>query len=374
MKNYCFLIVLLCSLLVGCKPEAEIPTVVTQEVSGITAHTANVVCNVVADGGADVTSRGVCWSLSQLPTIEDNKTNDGVGLGTFTSQLQDLISDTTYYVRAYAVNEAGISYGAELNFVTLSEDNGEDEEEDEEEILNGKTITVNGVSFNMIQVEGGTFNMGAQSLDPAEPNYDSEAWEREGPVHQVTLSEYYIGETEVTQELWEAVVGYNMSHFEGKQKPVEQITWHECQTFIELLNQMTGLNFRLPTEAEWEFAARGGNMSQGYKYSGSDNLGDVAWYAADGKKTGDVKTKLPNELGIYDMCGNVMEWCHDLYSDYSSEPQTDPMGGTSGTDNIVRGGCCLSAENYCRMTVRSCFHPAGLSYGIGMRLAMDAEF
>ena len=252
---------------------------------------------------------------------------------------------------------------------TEGDDNTSDDN-NEEKPSNNKVITVNGVSFTMVYVENGIFEMGAQSVNPSEPNYDSEAWEREGPVHLVTLSDYYIGETEVTQELWQAVMGNNPSHFVGGQKPVEQITWYDCKTFISRLNQLTGMKFRLPTEAEWEFAAKGGNESQGYKYSGSDNIDDVAWYSADGKKTRDVKTKSPNELGVYDMCGNVMEWCQDLFGDYSSAPQTNPKGSLSGTDNIVRGGCCLSNATYCRMTIRSFFNPGGMSYGIGFRLAL----
>ena len=221
----------------------------------------------------------------------------------------------------------------------------------------------------MILVKSGTFYMGAQKDDPNAPNYDEEAWSREAPVHQVTLSDYYIAEAEVTQELWKAVMGSNPSHFEGDKRPVEQTTWYDCQNFINALNQLTGLNFRFPTEAEWEFAARGGNESHGYKYSGSDNIDEIAWYSADGKKTSDVMTKSPNELGIYDMSGNVMEWCSDAFGDYSSEHQIDPTG-PNGVDRVVRGGCCLSTATYCRIALRNFLHPGGTSYGIGMRLAL----
>ena len=367
MKRFYFAIVLLSVLLVGCKPEAETPIVVTQEVTDITTNTANVVCDVESDGGAEVTSRGVCWDTIQNPTIDGDKTNDGNGVGTFISELSNLASQTTYYVRAYAVNNIGVSYGEEKCFTTLIEET----DDEEVEVSRDTTITVKGISFTMVSVEGGIFEMGAQNVDPSQPNYDEEAWDRESPVHLVTLSDYYIGETEVTQELWQAVMGNNPSHFLGAQKPVEQVTWNDCQTFVKRLNQLTGMSFRLPTEAEWEFAAKGGNESQGYKYSGSDNIDDVAWYSADGKQTRLVKNKLPNELGIYDMCGNVMEWCYDLFGDYTSEPQTDPTGNKNGTDHIIRGGCCLSDAVYCRMTVRNFFNAAGLSYGIGFRLALE---
>ena len=385
MKRTFLTMIFLSLFLFGCKPDSELPTVVTQEMSEITANSVKISYEVTADGGAEVTSSGVCWSTSQNPTVDDDKTNDGGGIGKFTSQLQDLLPSTTYYVRSYAVNSVGVSYGEKMGFVTLAEDNNDDDnggddnggddngdddnggdDNGEAEILD---VTVNGVTFNMILVKSGTFYMGAQKDDPNAPNYDEEAWSREAPVHQVTLSDYYIAEAEVTQELWTAVMGSNPSHFEGGQRPVEQTTWYDCQNFINALNQLTGLNFRFPTEAEWEFAARGGNESHGYKYSGSDNIDEIAWYSADGKKTSDVMTKLPNELGIYDMSGNVMEWCSDAFGDYSSEHQIDPTG-PNGVDRVVRGGCCLSAATYCRIALRNFLHPGGTSYGIGMRLAL----
>ena len=139
----------------------------------------------------------------------------------------------------------------------------------------------------------------------------------EKPAHQVTLSDYYIGETEVTQALWKAVMGTNPSNFKGDSNPVEKVSWNDCQEFIRKLNSLTGRTFRLPTEAEWECAARGGNQSKGYKYSGSNKIKDVAWYDGNSKdKTHAVKTKPSNELGLYDMSGNVNEWCWDLYGAY----------------------------------------------------------
>ena len=157
---------------------------------------------------------------------------------------------------------------------------------------------VNGVSFEMARVEGGTFRMGATSEQEDEADSD------ETPVHSVTLSGYYIGKTEVTQALWQAVMGSNPSRFKGSDLPVECVSWNDCQEFIKKLNRLTGRNFRLPTEAEWEFACRGGNNSRGYKYSGSNDIDNVAWYWDNsGEKTHPVGTKAPNELGIYDMSG-----------------------------------------------------------------------
>ena len=207
--------------------------------------------------------------------------------------------------------------------------------------------------------------MGA--TDEQENPYDDEK-----PTHSVTLTEdYYMGETEVTQELWEAVMGSNPSYFKGKNLPVEQVTWNDCQQFINKLNEQTGKKFRLPTEAEWEFAARGGNKSKGYQYSGSDNLDDVAWYNENsGYETHPVKTKKANELGIYDMSGNVWEWCQDWFGDYSSGVQTNPTGPTTGSDRVFRGGSGGSPARNCRPSVRDLGAPGYSSYNLGLRLVL----
>lgn len=227
--------------------------------------------------------------------------------------------------------------------------------------------TVNGVSFTMVAVEGGTFTMGATS------EQGSDAYDDEKPAHQVTLSDYYIGETEVTQELWQAVMGSNPSNFAGNlQRPVECVSWNDCQIFITKLNNLTGENFRLPTEAEWEYAARGGNASEGYKYSGSNSIGDVAWYWDN--STHPVKTKQANELGIYDMSGNVYEWCADWYSSsyYSSSPQDNPTGPSSGSYRVLRGGGWRNFARDCRVAYRDYDfrdYPDGRYYCNGLRLA-----
>ena len=235
-----------------------------------------------------------------------------------------------------------------------------------------QTFNVNGVTFTMIAVEGGTFKMGAQSSSSGGDNYDSEAYSNESPVHDVTLSSYYIGETEVTQELWEAVMGSNPSEFSGSQKPVESISWNDCQEFIIKLNELTSKNFRLPTEAEWEYAARGGNKSKGYKYSGGNTIGNVAWYGGNSSsETHDVKTKQANELGIYDMSGNVYEWCQDWYGSYSSGSQTDPTGPTSGSDRVLRGGSWGGNAGSCRVSFRSSNHPGYGHNNRGFRLILQ---
>lgn len=229
-----------------------------------------------------------------------------------------------------------------------------------------KVYTVNGVSFKMIPVEGGTFTMGAT----AEQGSDANANEK--PTHQVTLSDFSIGETEVTQELWEAVMGSNPSNFSGNQLPVECVSWNDCQTFITKLNQLTGANFRLPTEAEWEFAARGGNKSSGYKYAGSNTIGEVAWhYDNSSGTTHVVAQKSPNELGLYDMSGNVYEWCQDGYDSYSSAAQTNPTGSASSAYCIFRGGGydSYSFSGYCRVSYRGNGKLARTAKNLGLRLA-----
>ena len=230
--------------------------------------------------------------------------------------------------------------------------------------------TVSGVNFKMVDVEGGTFTMG-------NPNYQSsDNTSNEGPVHQVTLSSYSIGQTEVTQELWQAVMGSNPSYYSGTNLPVEQVSWNQCQAFVAKLNQMLpieGYEWRLPTEAQWEYAARGGSKSQGYQYSGSNTIGDVAWYQNNSSsKTHQVATKAPNELDIYDMSGNVEEWCQDHYANYSSSPQIDPCVST-GTANFLvnlRGGFYSAAASLCRNTRRDCWDPDQSYMEIGLRLAL----
>ncbi|WP_337437814.1 formylglycine-generating enzyme family protein [Prevotella sp.] len=203
-------------------------------------------------------------------------------------------------------------------------------------VTNSDNISIlvkDGISIDMVRVEAGTFTMGA--TPEMESPFD---WEK--PTHQVTLTnDYYIGKYEVIQALWQAVMGKNPSKFKGDNLPVEQVSWDDCQEFISKLNKMTGKKFRLPTEAEWEYAARGGNKSRGYQYSGSNNLSDVAWYEDNsGKKTHAVGSKQSNELGIYDMSGNVSEWCQDRWGYYSSSSQTNPIGANSESLRVRRGG------------------------------------
>ncbi|MBR5169951.1 MAG: SUMF1/EgtB/PvdO family nonheme iron enzyme [Muribaculaceae bacterium] len=224
--------------------------------------------------------------------------------------------------------------------------------------------TVNGVSFTMVPVRGGTFSMGATV------ETDSNASEIESPVHDVTLSNYYIGQTEVTQELWQAVMGSNPSHYTGDlQHPVENVNYEDCQAFITALNNLTGEHFRLPTEAEWEYAARGGSLSHRYMFSGSNDINEVAWYKDNsGATTHPVATKAANELGLYDMSGNVCEWCGEWFSLYSAEPQTNPTGPETGMSRVHRGGCLQFLEQNCAVTRRNYFSPGTVRSYLGLRL------
>jgi formylglycine-generating enzyme required for sulfatase activity len=275
-----------------------------------------------------------------------------------------------------------------------------------------QTFTVNGVSFTMVGVEGGTFVMGA-------PDDDLDAEDDEKPAHEVTLSSYSIGQTEVTQELWVAVMGSNKSanvneYVDHWTQPVDNLEWQDCQEFIVKLNQLTGKHFRLPTEAEWEFAARGGIHSKGFKYAGSNSIDDVAWYqgtcdylpdpdAPYYAPCGDdfnspaqpknlvslnggnrapipwpdnnlgpqpVATKLPNELGLYDMCGNVVEYCQDIFGKYSSEAQTDPVCEDADYYRGTRGGNCTAYATQCRVTYRKGWYGW---WNYGLRLVLDEE-
>ena len=246
-----------------------------------------------------------------------------------------------------------------------------DKESDVEVTSDGDncTFTIKGVTFDMVKVEEGTFQMGSYYGDSDEQ-----------PVHEVTLSSYMIGKTEVTQELWEAIMGNNPSTYEGAKRPVANVSWDDIvYEFLPKLKSLTGYEFRLPTEAEWEYAARGGGKSLGYTYSGSYSIDDVAWYTVNCHDKGSdspdygmhpVKTKAPNELGIYDMSGNVWEWCKDVYSHYNSYSETDPENLGKGDDRVCRGGSWYEDAYECRPTNRAFRASDYTILDIGFRLAL----
>ena len=231
-----------------------------------------------------------------------------------------------------------------------------------------EVIKVGNTSFKMVLVKGGDFDMGGTEED--QKKY---AKTDEKPVHKVTLSDYEIGETEVTVALWNAVMGSLPRYNDAKKdadKPVCNVSWYEAQSFILKLNELTGRSFRLPTEAEWEFAARG-RKSRYNRYAGSDNVDLVAWYGENANKEAHpVKGKKANELGLYDMAGNVWEWCQDWSGPYQKEDATNPGGPDTGVTKINRGGSCEAPWSSCRVSNRQSVPPANFKKSFGLRLAL----
>lgn len=340
--------------------EISLAEVQTDAISNITETTVTGGGNIIKDNGSPVTERGVVYSKSSNPTTSNTRVISGSGTGSFIVSLSSLQSNTKYYARAYAINEAGTAYGNEVSFTT--------KEKETQQTQNPS----NSINISMVYVSGGTFTMGCTSEQGSDCSDD------EKPAHSVTVSSFNIGKYEVTQAQWKAVMGAsaslsNPSYFKGDNLPVEYVSWNDIQTFITKLNQMTGKRYRLPTEAEWEFAARGGvsatlNNRQSYKYAGSNSIGSVAWYTDNsGSKTHPVGQKSPNELGIYDMSGNVYEWCSDWYGDYSSGSQTNPKGATTGSNRVLRGGGWSDYAQFCRTAYRF-DTPAICGNFIGFRL------
>ena len=278
-------------------------------------------------------------------------------------------ANTSNTSRVARVNILGITSGNHL-YVTVTQKAKPQTPPDTDK---EKTFTVNGVSFKMIRVEAGSFSMGSS-------NFEDEKW-----AHTVTLTkDYYVAETEVTQELWEAFKKNNSQVKRGNQYPVNNVSWNDCDDFINLLNKATGQTFRMPTEAEWEYAARGGKKSKGYTFAGSNTCQDVAWYGANSYDVGTthddygmhpVKSKQPNELGLYDMSGNVKEWCADWYdkSGYGAQSKTDPTGPDTGTGRVLRGGSWSAQESYCRTSKRDSSSPTKSNSGNGLRLVLTSK-
>lgn len=278
-----------------------------------------------------------------------------------TYDLVGLKSGQTVTISLFCSEDSGNNWGTKLHYVTgdvgqsISAGYGKQivwQVLDERERLTGSNISfevramlssLNDFGIEMVYVKGGTFQMGSNDGDSDEK-----------PKHSVTLSDFYIGKYEVTQKQWREIMGNNPSNFKNCDNcPVEKVSWNDVQEFIKKLNQKTGKNYRLPTEAEWEYAAKGGNQSKGTIYSGSNNIDEVAWYRENsGSKTHPAGQKKPNELGIYDMSGNVYEWCNDWYGNYSAGSQRNPQGSSSGARRVLRGGSWGSIAGNCRVSNR----------------------
>lgn len=232
---------------------------------------------------------------------------------------------------------------------------------------------VNKVSFNMVRVESGGFWMGAQHVDTAEVNYDRMSQTDELPVHYVAMREdYYIGQTEVTQKLWKEVMGYNPSRYKCPKRPVTNVNYFEVQEFLHRLDSITGMQFRLPTEEEWEYAARGGKYSKGCVFSGGNEVDRVAWHNGNARKTKKVKKRSANELGIYDMSGNVWEWCDTKYRFFDNERNVNL--GKDGQMYIIRGGAWQLPKTSCRVSWRGKRLPDLKNSFGGFRLCLDAQY
>lgn len=230
-----------------------------------------------------------------------------------------------------------------------------------------KIVKIKDIMFKMILVKGDTYVMGATLLQGGE-NKDEQV------THNVTLGDFYICTTQVTQELWNAIIGNNPSKIKDKNLPVTNVSWNDCQDFIKRLNDITGMKFRLPTEAEWEFAARGGQTGKlnGYKYSGSNTITNIMWYSKNsGNRPHEVSSKQSNELGLFDMSGNVWEWCSDWYASYDTSLSFNPKGPINGIEKVCRGGSFMSEAKECRVSIREKDLPNEISEDVGFRIVLS---
>ena len=535
-------------------PTLLVPEVTTSAATQISSYSALVGGRVIRDGSACVTEYGIVYSLSENPTIEDNKLVSNEGMGLYYITLNELEDNSTYYVRAYAINASGVGYGEQISFTTgcynyedttgiidghayvdlglsvmwatcnvgaispteygdyysWGENNTKSEYSretyrwynSEDSVLTKYCLhSKYGIVDNLITLEpsddaafqwGGDWRMPTEAewaelrenctwywtcingingykvvaqngnsiflpaagyqLNDAAIQIDSYGyyWSNElnryfseyaqiisfdntnisnyyegrfcglsvrpvlvyeedkipdpcmevkvndtlainmmcvkggkfvmgddsnagtSPAHEVTLSDYYIGQVEVSQALWKAVMGTNPSKFSGNNLPVECVSWEDCQLFVQKLSEMTGLRFRLPTEAEWEYAARGGVKSRGYTYSGSNDIDSVAWYGDNAdNKTHSIAGKKPNELGIYDMTGNVWEWCQDWHEPYTAEAQVNPQGADEGEERVLRGGANDSKGSACFVSCRVGRLSNHVSHFAGLRLVLE---
>jgi formylglycine-generating enzyme required for sulfatase activity len=311
---------------------------------------------VIGDAGERYTATG-------MKVFED------IPVGTYTLK----VSATSYT----SVNETALVNTGETTNKSIKLSKANVETESEQSQITDKVIKPNTETetersqstdgIEMVFVKGGTFTMGSPTNE-AKRGIDETQ-------HQVTLSDFQIGKYEVTQKQWTSIMGSNPSNFKGDNLPVEQVSWNDVQQFIQKLNQKTGKTYRLPTEAEWEYAAKGGSTAGGQIYSGGNNRDEVAWYSSNsGSKTHPVGQKMANALGIHDMSGNVWEWCSNWYGDYSSGSQSNPQGASSGAYRVFRGGSWYLVPRYCRVSFRFYGIPDFMRNDLGFRLVLAPQF
>ena len=325
----------------------------------LTVSTTSVSFTCNAGGNKITINSNTSWKTSSSEKWLTVSPSQGTGNGTLTLTVTDNTSNSERNALVtidYGDTNATIAVTQEASY-------------SENRIGTDINCTLYGVSFKMIGIDRTSFDMGATDEQGDDASKD------ESPSGEVILESYYISETEVTQELWQAVMGFNPSWFFGLKRPVENVSWNDCQEFIIKLNELTGQRFRLPTEAEWECAARGAHDYRGgyFKYAGSNTINDVAWYNDNSNgETHDVALKSPNEIGLYDMSGNVEEWCQDWYGEYDlhvGRGELNPTGPSSGNYRVIRGGSFSIWANYCRVSARSYYEPDRKYYWTGLRLA-----
>ena len=292
--------------------------------------------------------------------------------------LTDNTSGSTYDVELYCSTDGGSTFGKPLSAVRgdagkeikpgASRRISWDVLADREKLTGNRIVfevrarTTDQTGIAMVFVKGGTFTMGCTSEQ-------SNCYDDEKPVHQVTVSDFRMGKYEVTQKQWKEIMTNNPSRFKNCEDcPVEDVSWDDIQEFIKKLNLKSGKNYRLPTEAEWEYAARGGSAGSSTLYAGSNNIDEIAWY--DDHKTHPVGQKKPNELGLHDMTGNVWEWCNDWYGNYGSGNQSNPKGSSTGSSRVLRGGSWFDLARNCRVANRSYNNPVTRYYSYGFRLVL----